>query len=137
LNILLTGGAGYVGSACLRYMRQQGHEVVAYDNLTTGHRLAVDGAKLIVGDISDTALLTATLRDMRADAVMHFAAEISVEESVIAPKSHYRNNIYGTMSVLDAIRDANELGWKPAFRGIKPIIETAWKWHRNHPDGYT
>jgi len=88
-------------------MRQQGHQVVAYDNLTKGHRSAVDGARLMVGDISDTALLTSTLRDMRADAIMHFAAEISVEESVIAPKSHYRNNIYGTMSVLDAMRDAN------------------------------
>ncbi|MEQ3708744.1 NAD-dependent epimerase/dehydratase family protein, partial [Tateyamaria sp.] len=60
MKILVTGGAGYVGSACLRYVAKQGHEVVAYDSLVMGHREAVDKHSLVVGDIADTDLLTKT-----------------------------------------------------------------------------
>jgi len=106
MKILITGGAGYVGSACLRYMHDRGHEVAAYDNLVQGHREAVGGVRLIEGDIADKEKLTGTLRDMRAEAVMHFAAATYVGESVDNPEYHYRNNIYGTMCLLNSMRAA-------------------------------
>ncbi|MBU2994058.1 UDP-glucose 4-epimerase GalE [Octadecabacter sp. 1_MG-2023] len=107
MKILITGGAGYVGSACLRYVAAQGHEVMAYDNLVMGHREAVDDHPLVVGDIADTALLTKTLKDFGADAVMHFAAATYVGESVEDPEYHYRNNVGGTLSLLNAMRAAD------------------------------
>ena len=106
MKILITGGAGYVGSACLRYVASQGHEVMAYDNLAMGHRGAVDGHPLVEGDIADTDLLTKTLKDFGADAVMHFAAATYVGESVENPEYHYRNNVGGTLSLLCAMREA-------------------------------
>lgn len=107
MKILITGGAGYVGSACLRYVAEQGHEVLAYDNLIMGHREAVDGHRLVVGDIADTQLLTETLQDFGADAVMHFAAATYVGESVENPELYYRNNVAGTLSLLNAMRAAD------------------------------
>jgi UDP-glucose 4-epimerase len=107
MKILITGGAGYVGSACLRYVAEQGHEVMAYDNLVMGHGDAVDGHPLVVGDIADTDLLTRTLREFGADAVMHFAAATYVGESVENPEYHYRNNVGGTLSLLNAMRAAD------------------------------
>jgi UDP-glucose 4-epimerase len=107
MKILITGGAGYVGSACLRYVAAQGHEVMAYDNLVMGHRGAVDDHPLVVGDIADTALLTQTLKEFGADAVMHFAAATYVGESVENPEYHYRNNVGGTLSLLNAMRAAD------------------------------
>ena len=103
MKILLTGGAGYVGSACLRLLKQSGHQVVAYDNLVEGHTRAVDGADLVVGDVRDTALLEKTLRDNQIEAVMHFAAATNVGESVTNPAYHYDNNIGGTLSLLNAM----------------------------------
>jgi len=107
MKILITGGAGYVGSACLRYVASQGHEVMAYDNLVMGHRGAVDGHPLVEGDIADTELLTKTLKEFGADAVMHFAAATYVGESVENPEYHYRNNVGGTLSLLNAMRAAD------------------------------
>lgn len=106
MKILLTGGAGYVGSAALRHLAKNGHEVLAYDNLVEGHPKAVGEHPLVVGDIADTALLTKTLRDFGADAVMHFAAATNVGESVENPAYHYGNNVGGTLSLLNAMRDA-------------------------------
>ena len=106
MNILVTGGAGYVGSACLRYLHANGHSVVAYDNLCQGHCEAVGEAELIVGDIVEYDKLLQVLKDMQADAVMHFAAATYVGESVTDPEYHYRNNIYGTMCILNAMREA-------------------------------
>ncbi len=74
MKILVTGGAGYVGSACLRALLKEGHDAVAYDNLIQGHREAVPEGRLIVGDIRDTDALTKAARDMHAEGVMHFAA---------------------------------------------------------------
>src|SRR5205823_4185381 len=76
-RILVTGGAGYVGSACLRHLLSHGFDAIAYDNLVQGHRESVPQARLVVGDIADTSALTAALRELNADAVMHFAAAIS------------------------------------------------------------
>jgi UDP-glucose 4-epimerase len=103
MNILLTGGAGYVGSACLRLLKESGHRVVAFDNLVEGHPDAVDGADLVVGDIRDTQLLEKTLREHEIEAVMHFAAATNVGESVVNPAYHYDNNIGGTLSLLNAM----------------------------------
>ncbi len=106
MKILFTGGAGYVGSACLRHAAKQGHEVLAYDNLVEGHPKAVASNPLVEGDIADTAKLTATLKDFGADAVMHFAAATNVGESVENPEYHYANNIGGSLSLLNAMRAA-------------------------------
>lgn len=95
-----------MGSACLRHLIQSGHSAVAYDNLIEGHPAAVGGAKLIVGDIRDTALLEKTMRDNNIEAVMHFAAATNVGESVTNPGYHYDNNIGGTLSLLNAMAAA-------------------------------
>ncbi len=105
MKVLVTGGAGYVGSACLRYMLNNGVEAVAFDNLSQGHPEAVPGDdRLIVGDINDTDALIEAIRTTGADAVMHFAAATTVGESVTNPDFHYYNNINGTRSLLNAIR---------------------------------
>ncbi len=104
MRILVTGGAGYVGSACLRYLLDNGHEALAYDNLVQGHPEAVPGDRFVRGDIAETDRLAATMREFSAEAVMHFAAATCVGESVEDPEYHYRNNIAGTLSLLDAMR---------------------------------
>src|SRR5688572_32319658 len=105
-RVLVTGGAGYVGSACLRHLLAHGYDAVAFDNLVQGHREAVPGGRLVVGDINDTQAVAAALSKVRADAVMHFAAATCVGESVEDPEYHYRNNIGGTLSLLNAMREA-------------------------------
>jgi len=107
MRILLTGGAGYVGSACLRHLLQAGCEAFAFDNLSQGHAEAVPKGRLVVGDINDSDALTKALRDVRADAVMHFAAATSVGESVEDPAHYYHTNINGTMTLLNAMREAS------------------------------
>jgi len=89
MKILVTGGAGYVGSACLRYMVQHGEDPIAYDNLSQGHREAIPEDRLIVGDINDTDTLEKELRETGAEAVMHFAAATTVGDSVTDPDWHY------------------------------------------------
>ncbi len=103
MRILLTGGAGYVGSACLRWLLKHGHDVVAYDNLLQGNASAVPDSRLIVGDVSDLNLLTKSLRSHRIEAVMHFAAMAAVPDSINDPESYYRINVVGTKNVLDAM----------------------------------
>ncbi len=107
MRILVTGGAGYVGSACLRYLLAEGHEAIAYDSLVEGHREAVPGDRLIVGDIADTEALASAMRDTGAEAVMHFAAFAYVGESVTNPEHYYSNNVGGTLSLLNAMRAAD------------------------------
>lgn len=107
MNLLLTGGAGYVGSACLRWLLQRGHNPIAFDNLSTGNAEAVPEDRLVRGDIADGDALRRAMREHEIDAVMHFAALASVPESIDDPESYYRVNIEGTKSVLDAMRDTN------------------------------
>ncbi len=103
-SVLVTGGAGYIGSHAVKALRQQGTRVVVYDNLTAGHRLAVpDGVALVVGDIHDVDRVRATIREHGVEAVMHFAAWLSVGDSVADPSGYYRNNVVGALSVLDAM----------------------------------
>lgn len=106
MKIFVTGGAGYVGSACLRLLLAEGHDAIAFDNLSEGHRLAVPKGRLVEGDIRDTAALAQAMRAHGAEAVMHFAAATYVGESVTNPDHHYGNNIGGTLSLLRAMRDA-------------------------------
>lgn len=108
MKILLTGGAGYVGSACLRWLLASGHDPIAYDNMLEGNAAAVPDAqnRLVVGDIADSDRLAATLRNHGAEAVMHFAALASVPDSISDPEAYYRVNVAGTKSVLDAMRTA-------------------------------
>ena len=109
MRILLTGGAGYVGSACLRRLLEGGHDPIAYDNMSEGNPAAVPGAssgRLIVGDIADTPRLAEVMRSHGIEAVMHFAALASVPESIADPEAYYRVNVLGTKSVLDAMREA-------------------------------
>ncbi len=108
MKVVLTGGAGYVGSACLRWLLQHGHEAIAYDNMKEGNVAAVPDAstRLIVGDIAETDRLADVLREHRIDAVMHFAALASVPDSIVDPEAYYRINVGGTKSVLDAMRAA-------------------------------
>ncbi len=103
MNVLVTGGAGYVGSHAARLLTAAGHDVWAYDNLVFGHRAAVAPGRLIEGDLLDKEKLADVLRGKRIDAVMHFAAFAYVGESVTDPAKYYHNNVVGTLSLLDAM----------------------------------
>ena len=107
MRVLLTGGAGYVGSHAAWAMHRSGHEIWVYDNLSEGHRQAVPEDRLIISDLMDGAKLKATLRDHQIEAVLHFAALTNVGISVTNPAEFYQNNIVGTLSLLDAMRTAN------------------------------
>ncbi|MCA9233027.1 MAG: UDP-glucose 4-epimerase GalE [Planctomycetales bacterium] len=106
MRVLLTGGAGYVGSHAAWMLHRAGHEVLVYDNLSEGHRAAVPEDRLVVGDLMDRPLLESTLREHQIEAVMHFAALAYVGVSVTNPAEYYQNNIVGTLSLLDAMRAA-------------------------------
>jgi UDP-glucose 4-epimerase len=103
MRILVTGGAGYIGSETARRFVGAGHDVVVLDDLRRGHRAAVEGIPLIVGDVRDVDLVTDTLRRERIEAVVHFAALKSVEESVADPGSYFDVNVGGTLAVLQAM----------------------------------
>lgn len=108
MRVLVTGGAGYIGSACLRRLLAHGHEPVALDDLSAGNREAVPdaGDRLVVGDIRDGELVRQTLAERGIEAVMHFAALASVPESIKDPDGYYRVNFDGTKVLLDACREA-------------------------------
>ncbi|MEZ0167520.1 UDP-glucose 4-epimerase GalE [Microvirga sp. TS319] len=104
--VLVTGGAGFIGSHTCKLLAQNGFEPIAYDNLSTGHRDSVRWGPLVVGDILDSTFLQNTMKVFNPIAVMHFAAVASVAESVLNPALYYRVNVLGTLSLLDACRDA-------------------------------
>ena len=106
MKILITGGAGYIGSHIVAALGEKGHEVLVYDNLSTGYRDALLCGKLVVGDLNDKTLLKKTVRAFKPDAVMHFAAFIQVGESVREPLKYYSNNSGNTVNLLNAMADA-------------------------------
>ena len=99
----MTGGAGYVGSHAAKLLRRTGHPVVIYDNLSAGHREAACGAPLIEGDVRDVDAVRRAIRESGASTVMHFAAWLSVGDSVSDPAGYYRNNVVGALSTLEAM----------------------------------
>src|SRR5512139_141656 len=111
-RILITGGAGYVGSHCAKALAAAGHEGVVFDNLLFGHREFVRWGPLIEGDIRNASALDAVFSAYRFDAVMHFAALAYVGESVVAPSRYYEVNVGGTRTLLDAMLRA----------AVRPIV---------------
>ncbi len=103
--ILVTGGAGYIGSHACRALRAAGYQPVVFDNFSTGHRSFV-GGPLVTGDLLDKAALDGAFARHDIVAVMHFAAASLVGESVVDPQKYYQNNVVGTLSLLDAMRTA-------------------------------
>jgi UDP-glucose-4-epimerase GalE len=104
-SILVTGGAGYIGSHCCRALTAAGYHPVVFDNFSTGHRSFVTGS-LVTGDLADGSALAHAFAQHRIAAVMHFAASSLVGESVADPQKYYLNNVAGTLSLLNAMRDA-------------------------------
>ena len=104
-TILVTGGAGYIGSHGCRALLAAGYHPVVFDNLSTGHRGFVSGS-LVVGDLLDRAALAGAFARHDIVAVMHFAAASLVGESVVDPQKYYRNNVVGTLTLLEAMREA-------------------------------
>ena len=104
MKVLVTGGAGYVGSHTVRRLLAAGHEAYVYDNLSTGHRESIPDVPLIVGDLADSEPLASFLNRTRIDAAIHFAAVASVAESVAQPLRYYDQNVTNTIKLLEALR---------------------------------
>ena len=105
-RVLVTGGAGYIGAHVVLALGAAGHEVLTYDNLSTGRREAVLHGALVVGDLADQGLLRRILAEFQPEAVMHFAASIEVGESMHDPLKYYRNNSANALNLLEAVRAA-------------------------------
>src|SRR5579884_3168301 len=105
MRVLVTGGAGYIGSQTCKALAVQGHEPITFDNLSEGHRWALQWGPLVEGDLSNGNLLRETIVAHDISAVIHFAAHAYVGESVENPRKYYRNNLVNTLNVLDAMVD--------------------------------
>ena len=103
MKVLVTGGAGYIGSHVVKALGEKGYEILVFDNLSTGHKEAVLYGKLVKGDLSDKDFLRKVIEDFKPDAVMHFAAFIEVAESVKKPLKYYRNNTANTLNLLESM----------------------------------
>ncbi|MFH1609043.1 MAG: NAD-dependent epimerase/dehydratase family protein, partial [Candidatus Bipolaricaulota bacterium] len=110
--ILVTGGAGYIGSHTIKELLRGGHDVVALDNLSAGHRELVLCDEFVEGDLADLALLGRTFRRYPIRAVVHFAAFTAVGESVQDPQKYYQNNVVSGLTLLGAMIEA----------GVKTIV---------------
>ena len=106
INVLVTGGAGYIGSHTARALKQAGYGVVVYDNFCRGHHRAVNGFKVVEGDTAERKKLLSACREFKVGAVMHFAAHSQVGESVEKPDLYYANNVAGGISLLNAVLEA-------------------------------
>lgn len=107
MNILVTGGAGYIGSHTVQTLLRQGHQVVIYDDLMKGHVDALpemnEGTAFVLGDIADKELVASVIKENTIDAVVHFAAASLVGESMTQPSLYYNNNVAGTLALLDVL----------------------------------
>jgi UDP-glucose 4-epimerase len=113
MNVFVTGGAGYIGSVCVEELLNAGHRVTVFDNLSEGHRAAVDArAAFVQGDLANLPGVAEALRDSDAQAVVHFAASALVGESMQVPEKYFRNNVAGTLNLLEAAH----------AKGIKKIV---------------
>jgi UDP-glucose 4-epimerase len=104
MHILVTGGAGYIGSHAVKLFLARGHDVWVYDNLCMGHRQAVPAERLIVGDLNELARLDHVLVERRIEAIVHFAAFSFVGESVREPAKYYQNNLVNTLNLMECAR---------------------------------
>ena len=104
MAVLVTGGAGYIGSHAAQALKRKGYDVIIYDNLSTGHKNLADGFEFINADLADASKLKPALA--RVDAVMHFAAHAYVGESGTNPKKYFHNNVLTGISLLDAVVEA-------------------------------
>src|SRR5438132_11357748 len=107
MDVFVTGGAGYIGSICVEQLLDARHAVTVLDNLTEGHRGAVDKrAKFIQGDLADRVLIAQAIKDAKAEAIIHFAANALVGESMTNPGKYFRNNVGSGLNLLDAAVEA-------------------------------
>src|SRR5437764_1594283 len=148
MRILVTGGAGYIGSAVSAELVRCGHHVIVLDNLSSGHRGAVSKqAMLIQADVGDRVRLGRLFAASEIDGVMHFAASIDVKESMLAPAAYFRNNrcfpschrqedmFQGRAAtawrspilIASSEQIKKELGWKPKVTELEQIIQSAWE----------
>lgn len=111
-RVLVTGGAGYIGSHTVRELKKAGFEILIYDNLSTGHREAVEGFNLVVGDLEDKGKLKKTFENFKPEAVIHFAGSIEAGESVTDPQRFFKNNLVNSLNLLEVMVE----------KGIKEII---------------
>ncbi len=106
MRVLVTGGAGYIGSHTAKALAKAGHEPFVLDNLSAGHRWAVKWGPLFEQDLADAQGLSQLLKEQRVEAVLHFAASLLVGESVEQPRKYYWNNVVNTLHLLDAMKEA-------------------------------
>jgi UDP-glucose 4-epimerase len=120
MKILITGGAGYIGSHAVKALGKLGHGLTIFDNLSTGHKKAITFGELVVGDLNNEKLLDELFATKKFDAVLHFAGSIVVPESVENPAM--------VMSKAEKIRKV--LGWKPKYDDLDLIIRSAYEWEK-------
>ncbi len=107
MKVLITGGAGYVGSHVVKVLGESGYNILIIDNLSTGYREAVLFGDLVVADLSDKDAIGMIINRFKPDAVMHLAASVRVDESLTKPLQYYRNNVINTINLLEAMADNN------------------------------
>ena len=105
-SILVTGGAGYIGSRMVKRLVREGHAVTVFDNLSTGHSDAIEKSAFVEGDLRNASDIDRAFAGRKIDAVLHFAASCYVGESVHDPAKYYANNVVGTLNLLEAMRMA-------------------------------
>lgn len=141
MNVLVTGGAGYIGSHTVRALLAQGHEVTVLDNLSRGHRDAVPAeAALCIADIRNVELVQRLLTERRIEGILHFAAHSCVGESMENPTVYYDNNVVGSWSLLEAGRRAAVpyLSFRrPLPFTVRPILRLLRKTYRISPSTCT
>src|SRR6202165_636376 len=131
-SVLVTGGAGYIGSHCCKALSEAGYNPVCFDNFSTGHPHFVQWGPSINGDVRNRETVLQALRQHNVIAVLHFAASSSVGESVVNPEKYYANNVMGTLSLLHAMREYgcdklvfSSTGAVYGAASTKPISEAA------------
>ena len=108
MKVLVTGGAGYIGSVTTELLLDSGHEVVVFDNMERGHRQAVDPRSVLhEGDLRDKETIARVMKDVKPDAVMHFAAYALIAESMAQPELYFENNLVGGLNLANAMMQAD------------------------------